>query len=59
MLDFRTLQAANLTLPAEAAKTIFAPTDEAFAADDFRNKTGFAVGQLLGADYQTELVQVW
>nr|BBN91624.1 astaxanthin-binding pink protein of fasciclin family [Scenedesmus sp. Oki-4N] len=52
------IQASGLQIPDDAAWTIFAPTNEAFADDDVREETGLTAHQLLEPANRDALVQL-
>ena len=52
------LQAANLTIPADAAWTVFAPTSSAFSSSAIKDKTGLTAAQLLEPANKGALVKV-
>jgi uncharacterized surface protein with fasciclin (FAS1) repeats len=52
------LQAAGVQFPDGASWTIFAPNNEAFAADDIKEDTGLTAEQLLAPEYKEKLAQV-
>lgn len=58
MLSVCAVQAANLTVPAGATWTVFAPTDAAFASGDIKKKTGLTAAQLLERKNKDALVKV-
>jgi uncharacterized surface protein with fasciclin (FAS1) repeats len=52
------VQAAGVEFPDVASWTIFAPNNEAFAADDIKEDTGLTAEQLLQPEYKEKLTQV-
>ncbi|KAF6262785.1 fasciclin domain protein [Scenedesmus sp. NREL 46B-D3] len=52
------VKAAGIQIPNNARWTIFAPTNEAFADDDIREKTGLTAQQLLQPGNRQALVQL-
>jgi uncharacterized surface protein with fasciclin (FAS1) repeats len=58
LLLLLSLQAAGVQFPDGASWTIFAPNNEAFAADDIKEDTGLTAEQLLAPEYKEKLTQV-
>lgn len=52
------MQAAGITVPADAAYTIFAPTNKAFESADIKKATGLTAAQLLEPKNKEALTQV-